>query len=70
MLGTIGEFDSHLGEYVESTTLFSVVAQPMLVNRVLEAQRGDLEVETLREKISNRKVERGLSVYPDQSVRY
>ena len=50
--------------------MFSVVAQPTLVSRVLEAQRGDLDVESLREKISSGKVEKGLTVYPDLSVRY
>ncbi|XP_028077260.1 uncharacterized protein LOC114279213 [Camellia sinensis] len=70
MLGTLGEFNLNLGKSVESASLFTVVAQPTLVNRVLEAQRDDLEVEILREKISNRKVEKGLNMYPDQSVRY
>mgnify|MGYP003702817737 CR=1 FL=1 len=32
MLGTIGEFDLHLGESVESAALFSVVPQPTLVS--------------------------------------
>ncbi|KAL7211457.1 hypothetical protein ACSBR2_014340 [Camellia fascicularis] len=32
MLGTLGEFDLFLGESIESTALFSVVAQPTLVN--------------------------------------
>ena len=40
------------------------------MTRVLEAQRGDLEVESLREKISNGKAEKGSTVYPDLSVRY
>ena len=70
MLGALGEFDLLLGESVEAAALFSVVAQPTLVTRVLEAQRGDLEVESLREKISSGKVEKGLMVYPDQSMRY
>ena len=70
MLGVLGEFDLLLSESVEAAALFSVVAQPTLVTRVLEAQRGDLEVESLREKIFSRKVERGLNVYPDLSVRY
>ncbi|CAL5335639.1 unnamed protein product [Camellia sinensis] len=70
MLGALGEFDLLLGESVEATALFSVVARPTLVSRVLEAQRGDLEVESLRKKISSGKVEKGLIVYPDLSVRY
>ena len=37
MLGTFGEFDLHLGESAESIALFLVVAQPTLVNRVLQA---------------------------------
>ena len=37
MLGALGEFDLHLSEFVESAALFSVVVQPTLVNRVLEA---------------------------------
>ena len=52
LLGSLGEFDLLLGESVEAAALFSVVAQPTLVTRVLEAQRGDPEVEALREKIS------------------
>ena len=66
----LGEFNLLLGESVEAAALFSVVAQPTLVTRVLEAQGGDLEVESFREKISSGKVEKGLTVYPDQSVRY
>ena len=37
ILGTLGEFDLLLGESVEASSLFSVVAQPTLVTRVLEA---------------------------------
>lgn len=70
MLGALGEFDLLLGKSIETVALFSVVAQPTLVTQVLEAQRGDLEVESLREKISSGKAEKGLSVYPDLSVRY
>ena len=70
MLSALGEFDLLLGESVEAAALFSVVAQPTLVTRVLEAQRGDLEVESFRERISSGKVEKGLTVCPDQSVRY
>ncbi|XP_028117412.1 F-box/kelch-repeat protein At1g15670-like [Camellia sinensis] len=44
MLGALGEFDLHLGESVASPALFSVVAQPILINQVLEAQKGDLEL--------------------------
>ena len=69
MLGALGEFDLLLGESVEAATLFSIVAQSTLVTRVLEAQRGDLEVESLREKISSGKAEKGLAVSPDLSVR-
>ena len=36
----------------------------------MEAQKGDLETESLWEKISDGKVEKGLNMYPDQSVRY
>ncbi|XP_028063463.1 uncharacterized protein LOC114266737 [Camellia sinensis] len=53
MLGVVGEFDLHLSKSVESAVLFTVVAQPTLVNRVIEAQQGDCEVESIREKISN-----------------
>ena len=70
MLGALGEFDLDLSEFVESATLFFVVAQPTLVNRVLEAQKGDFEVESPWEKISSGKVEKGLTVYPNLSVRY
>jgi len=47
MLGALGEFDLLLGGSIEAAALFSVVTQPTLVDRVLEAQRGDLEVESL-----------------------
>ena len=47
MLGALGEFDLHLSESVEFAALFSVVAQPKLVNQVLEAQKGDFEAESL-----------------------
>ena len=70
MLGALGEFDFLLGKSVEAAALCSVVAQHTLVNRVLEAQRSDIEVESLREKISSGKVEKGLIMYSDLSVRY
>ena len=47
MLGVMGEFDLHLIKSVESAVLFTVVAQPTLVNRVIEAQQGDCEVESI-----------------------
>ena len=47
MLGALGEYAFLLGESIEAAALFSVVTQPTLVTRVLEAQRGDLEVESL-----------------------
>ena len=47
MFGALGEFDLLLGESVETAALFSIVAQPTLVTRVLEALRGELEVESL-----------------------
>ena len=53
MLGALGEFDLLLSESVEAVDLFSVVVQPTLVTQVLEAQRGDLKVESLRKKISS-----------------
>ena len=60
----------HLGESVEPAALFTIVAQPTLMSQVIEAQRGDIEVETLREKITSGRVEKGLNVYSDSSVRY
>ena len=47
MLGAIGEFDLYLGKFVESATLFTIMAQPTLVSRVIEAHRGDHEVESI-----------------------
>ena len=70
VLGAIGEFHMHLGESVESVAVFLVVAQPTLVNQVIDAPRGAVEVESLREKISSGKVERGLSVCSGSSVKY
>ena len=70
MLCALGEFNLHLCESVESAAFFSIVTQPTLVNRVLEAQKGDVEVEALLEKISSGKVEKGLTVYLDLSVIY
>ena len=47
MLGALSELDLLLGESVEAAAEFSVDVQPTLVFIVLEAQRGDLEVESL-----------------------
>ena len=51
MLGDLNEFDVRLGEPPSQATLFSILAQPTLITRVLEAQQIDLEVEAIREKI-------------------
>ena len=37
ILGALGEFELRLCESIESAALFFVVAQPTLVNRLLEA---------------------------------
>ena len=37
MLQQLGEFDVHLAETADHTTLFALVAQPTLLSRVLEA---------------------------------
>ena len=70
MLDVIGKFDLHLGEAGESATLFILNAQPTLVSKVIKAQRGDRDVESIRVKISNGKEEKGLNVHSDLSVRY
>ena len=70
MLDVIGKFDLHLGESEESATLFTLNAQPTLVSKVIEAQRGDRDVESICVKISNGKEEKGLNVHSDLSVRY
>ncbi|KAL7234563.1 hypothetical protein ACSBR1_018052 [Camellia fascicularis] len=62
MLGVIGKFDLHMGESSESATLFTMNAQPTLIR--------DHEVESIRVRISNRKVEKGLNVHSDLSVCY
>ena len=70
MLDVIGKFDLHLGESIESATLFTLNAQPTLVSKVIEAQRGDRDVESIRVKISNGKEVKGLNIHSDLSVRY
>lgn len=70
MLGDTGKFDLHLGESGESATLFTLSAQPTLISKVIEAQQRDREVESIHNRISNGKEERGLNIHSDLSIRY
>ncbi|XP_028119859.1 uncharacterized protein LOC114317348 [Camellia sinensis] len=70
MMGDANEFDLQLGESSKNATLFTVIAQPTLVTRAVEAQLGDPEVDLIEEKISKGKEERGLNVHADSSVCY
>ncbi|XP_028088439.1 reticulon-like protein B3 [Camellia sinensis] len=70
MLGDIGKFDSQLGESSESAILFTLVAQPTLISKVIEARQGDREVELIRDRISNGKEEKGLNIHSDLSLCY
>ncbi|KAL7249316.1 hypothetical protein ACSBR1_011467 [Camellia fascicularis] len=70
MLGDIGEFKLHLGESDEDATLFTLSAQPTLISKVIKAQKGDCEVESIRDRISNGKEEKGLNVHSDLSVQF
>ena len=60
----------YLGESGESATLFTLNAEPTLGSKVIKAQRGDCDVDSIRVKISNRNEEKGLNVHSDLSVRY
>lgn len=70
MLGDLNEFDVRLGEPPSQATLFSILAQPTLITRVLKAQQNDPKVEAIKEKILQGKEEKGLKVHSDLSIRY
>ncbi|XP_028095812.1 uncharacterized protein LOC114295704 [Camellia sinensis] len=70
MLGDVNEYSLRLGESSEQATFFTTITQLTLVARVIEAQLGDPEVETIKGRIQLGKEERGLNVHKDSSVRY
>ncbi|KAL7257588.1 hypothetical protein ACSBR1_003824 [Camellia fascicularis] len=70
MLGEVGKFELYLGVSEVGATLFALSAQPTLICKVVKAQRGDREVELIRDRISNGKEEKGLNIHSDQSVHY
>ncbi|GFS39084.1 hypothetical protein Acr_00g0061080 [Actinidia rufa] len=51
MMGEIGEFGVELVDSTGRVTLYGLVAQPTLVNQVIEAQRIDEEAEVIRAKL-------------------
>ena len=70
MLQHLGEFDVHLAETADHATLFTLVAQPTLLSRVLEAQQSDYEAESLRSRISSGEVSNGWTFNSEHGVRY
>ncbi|XP_057485864.1 uncharacterized protein LOC130772142 [Actinidia eriantha] len=52
MLRDIGEYDLLLGETDEFATLFTLSAEPSIINRVIEAQLQDVEAKTICDRIT------------------
>ncbi|KAL7234493.1 hypothetical protein ACSBR1_017992 [Camellia fascicularis] len=59
MEDNISEFGLQLRESVEQASLFTAIAQPTLFTGVVEEQKSDQEVKTIRERISKGKEEKG-----------
>ncbi|XP_057499379.1 uncharacterized protein LOC130783656 [Actinidia eriantha] len=70
MLEQLGEFDLEVNESAAHATLFTLVAQPTLLNRVLEAQHSDEEAVSFRTRVTSDEAMDGWTCSPDSGLRY
>ncbi|GFS40213.1 hypothetical protein Acr_00g0067210 [Actinidia rufa] len=69
ILEQLGEFDLKVGGLTAHATLFTLVAQPTLLSRVLEAQQSDEEAISFHTRISSDEVMNGWSFSPNSGLR-
>ncbi|GFS31944.1 hypothetical protein Acr_00g0020100 [Actinidia rufa] len=70
MLEQLGEFDLEVNESAVHATLFTLVAQPTLLSRVLEAQQSDEEAVSFRARVTSDEAMDGWTFSPDSGLRY
>ncbi|GFZ11680.1 hypothetical protein Acr_23g0000650 [Actinidia rufa] len=70
MMGEIGEFGVDLVDSTRRTTLYGLVAQPTLVNQVIEAQSIDEEAEAIRAKLVMGEEQPGWMLHSDQGLKF
>ncbi|GFZ15628.1 hypothetical protein Acr_25g0000370 [Actinidia rufa] len=70
MLEQLGEFDLEVGRSTAHATLFTLVAQPTLLSRVLEAQQSDEEAVSFRAGVTSDEAMDGWTFSPDSGLRY
>ena len=70
MMGEIGEFGVNLMESTGRATLYGLVAQPTLVNQVIEAQSIDEEAEAIRAKLVMGEEQPGWVLHSDQGLKF
>ncbi|GFZ16886.1 hypothetical protein Acr_26g0001560 [Actinidia rufa] len=70
MMGEIGEFGVDLMDSTGRATLYGLVAQPTLVNQVIEAQSIDEEAEAIRAKLAMGEEQPGWVLHSDQGMKF
>ncbi|GFZ12792.1 hypothetical protein Acr_23g0011770 [Actinidia rufa] len=70
MMGEIGEFGVDLMDSIGCATLYGLVAQPTLVNQVIEAQSIDEEAEAIRAKLVMGEEQPGWVLHSDQGLKF
>ena len=70
MLEQLGEFDLEVCRSAAHATLFTLVAQPTLLSRVLEAQQSDEEAVSFRTRVTSDEAMDGWTFSPDSGLRY
>ena len=69
MLETVGQFGLQYSEQAQGT-LGSLVATPSLLSRVIESQRQDAEIMSIRDRVQSSTGDEGWTVHSDGSLRY
>ncbi|GFY95611.1 hypothetical protein Acr_10g0009960 [Actinidia rufa] len=70
MLQDIGEYDLLLGEKNEFATLFTLSAEPSIINRIIEAQQQDVEAKTIYDRIARGVGPTCWVLHSDRGLRY
>ena len=69
MLEIMGQFGLQYSEQAQGT-LGSLVATPSLLSRVIESQRQDAEIVSIRDRVQSSTSDEGWTVHSDGSLRY
>ena len=69
MLKTVGQLGLQYNEQAQGT-LGSLVATPSLLSRVVESQRQDAEIVSIRDRVQSGRGDEGWTIHADGSLRY